>query len=103
MASVLDGTTKIKASHWPSFLYPPNTPYNRESLDDGLFTGPVLVAVGYYHLSCYQRVLTISVFSFYRTYARGRRQLPMESDEHRSHRKLKSMVWNTSPGVVLPM
>ncbi|KAF8172469.1 hypothetical protein BJ912DRAFT_1080626 [Pholiota molesta] len=44
MASVLDGTTKIKASHWPSFLYPPNTPYNRESLDDGLFTGPVLVA-----------------------------------------------------------
>ncbi|KAF8197841.1 hypothetical protein BJ912DRAFT_952284 [Pholiota molesta] len=43
MTDVLEGRIKIKASQWPSFLYPPDTSYDRDSLEDGLFRGKVLI------------------------------------------------------------
>lgn len=47
MSNVLDGTTKIKTTQWPSFLYPNGTVYNPECLDEGLFRGEVFLQVDF--------------------------------------------------------
>ncbi|KAF9473391.1 hypothetical protein BDN70DRAFT_937463 [Pholiota conissans] len=43
MGKVLDGTIKLTASQWPSYLYPSGTVYNRASIDEGLFRSSTLI------------------------------------------------------------
>ena len=47
MNKVLDGTLKIKTSQWPLFLYPDDTVYNPECIDEGLFRGSLMIQVGF--------------------------------------------------------
>ncbi|KAF8171892.1 hypothetical protein BJ912DRAFT_1065937 [Pholiota molesta] len=43
MGKVLDGTIRLKASQWPSFLYPSGAVYNSKCIDEGLFRGEVML------------------------------------------------------------
>ncbi|KAF9472520.1 hypothetical protein BDN70DRAFT_900483 [Pholiota conissans] len=45
MGNVLDGMIKLTALQWPSFLYPSNTVYNPEFIDEGLFRSPIMIHV----------------------------------------------------------
>ena len=43
MLNVRNSTTKIRATEFPSFLYPSDTNYNPEKPLAGLFRGPLLI------------------------------------------------------------
>lgn len=45
MVRVRTGTIKIKASQWPSFLYPRDAQYDPDNIDAGLFEGEIFLQV----------------------------------------------------------
>lgn len=45
MEDVQDGRIKIKAHHWPTFLYDESTPFDAHNIDNGLFRGHFLLRV----------------------------------------------------------
>ena len=45
MSKALDGTIRIRASEWPSFLYASTTSYDPDNEEEGLLRGYLLLRV----------------------------------------------------------
>lgn len=53
-SKVLNGTIKIRARDFPSFLYPADAKFDGENIDVGLFRGHYFIRVGSLALSFWQ-------------------------------------------------